>query len=360
MTIYDIPAEIVIYICKFLSPKDILNFALTSNYIYHSLARHIKRRKDDAYKTAKKMFKYGMQNTYLSIRYQSITCIPNMVCNIRTLEEIITYHSLGINELPTDMYLLNNLQVLKIINGNLTSFPLQILDLINLNELVLIKNFISFKIDEKIDFYKLNNLEILNLSYNFIKYVPNEINQLKNLKELKLSQNCIFDFPYIKKLKNLEHLDISHNFIKSIKISSKKLKYLDAQSNNIEQIHKLKLPNIDILNIRKNKLIFIPKCLYRLKTLNFLRINYNYINELSDNISNLKNLKLLNISHNKLCSMPNSIKKLKKLLYLDISYNEFEKIPPSVINIKNLQVLDISFNYGSMFIPKLPNTRIYR
>lgn len=93
---------------------------------------------------------------------------------------------LGLPQLPPEIFELEQLQELVVIDNPLTSIPPQII--------------------------KLKNLHQLNLFYNEITELPLEIGSLSNLTHLDLSCNNLTSLPpEIANLTNLEYLDLRFN-----------------------------------------------------------------------------------------------------------------------------------------------------
>mgnify|MGYP001242614168 FL=1 len=127
--------------------------------------------------------------------------------------------------------------VLKLIlkKKKLTSFPLEILKMNELEYLDLSKN----KIDSiPTEIRNLKNLRVLILSKNKITKIPPELYELKNLKVLNLSSNNISALPQgIKGLSKLEELNLWNTGV-------------DNLPNDIDEVKTLKV--IDMRGILLN------------------------------------------------------------------------------------------------------------
>lgn len=139
----------------------------------------------------------------------------------------------------------------------LKTFPLQILELKNLQELNLSKNKID-SLPKRIG--TLTHLQILNVSGNKLTELPDSIGELKNLKKLIASRNLLYALPKrIGDLENLEILDLWENNLSVFpeEMSKlKKLRWLDLRvillnDEDQERIRKM-LPN--------TKIYFSPAC----------------------------------------------------------------------------------------------------
>jgi Leucine-rich repeat (LRR) protein len=119
---------------------------------------------------------------------------------------------------------------LNLIKKQYSSFPQEIFQFINLQELDLSKNKIT-NIPKDIE--KLKHLRKLNLSYNKLDSLPNEIGNLPDLVYLGLNRNKIEELPVsIGNLENLEVLELWDNELYTIpdEIGNlKKLKILELR-----------------------------------------------------------------------------------------------------------------------------------
>lgn len=109
--------------------------------------------------------------------------------------------------------------------------------------------------------FLLKNLQVLDMSKNKIKVIPAEIGQLKNLEVLNLSKNRIHDIPSsIGQLVYMRSLILNQNEIETIPPEIGKLTrliYLDMWSNNLwnfpEELRELSsLQEFDLRNIQLN------------------------------------------------------------------------------------------------------------
>ncbi|MCF8298910.1 MAG: outer membrane beta-barrel protein [Saprospiraceae bacterium] len=141
---------------------------------------------------------------------------------------------------------------------DLIEFPMEILEMKNLQELVLDANKI-ISIPPEID--ELINLTYLSVKFNDLDSIPKEIGNLKNLKELHLENNDLKKIPpEIGNLENLEFLYIEKN----------DLNYLPPEIGKLE--------NLKELNIAKSGVaLTIPIEYKNLKQLDVLTIDYSLI-----------------------------------------------------------------------------------
>ena len=137
-------------------------------------------------------------------------------------------------ELPVEIAVAKNLQILQIDNNKFTSLPSQLEELVALKVLDISKNKIEeiqpclcqlehlrvlnahsnliATIDESVSCLK--SLEVMDLSNNSVCNIPESFCSLKNLFSVNLSNNSLSDLPFrFGRLVNLEFFDASFNCI---------------------------------------------------------------------------------------------------------------------------------------------------
>ncbi|MCF8278164.1 MAG: leucine-rich repeat domain-containing protein [Flavobacteriales bacterium] len=100
-------------------------------------------------------------------------------------------------------------------------------------------------------------------------------------------------------------------------------------------------PNLQWLDLSKNRLTEIPKSVGLLKNLKKLILYKNKIVSLPAEIGELENLQELIINQNELESLPMEIGNLKKLRYLDMWSNNITRLPGSVAEMYALEEIDL-------------------
>jgi Leucine-rich repeat (LRR) protein len=99
------------------------------------------------------------------------------------------------------------------------------------------------------------------------------------------------------------------------------------------------------LALYSNNLTTLPGYIGKLKTLNILRVDDNYLKELPESIGNLTSLKSLWIQYNKLKTLPEPIGNLHSLEVLKCQRNNISKLPDSLGNLKSLKQLWLRSNH---------------
>lgn len=164
------------------------------------------------------------------------------------------------------------------LSENLTSFPLEILEL-------------------------AESLEILDLSNNQLSSIPDEISKLTKLKIAFFSNNCFTAVPSAFKQ--------CHN-----------LYMLGLKANKIEKFDEDILPiGIRWLILTDNRLKSLPSSIGTLTLLQKCTFAGNQLTSLPKEMENCKNLELFRLSANKLTQIPEWLLELPKLSWLAFSGN---------------------------------------
>ncbi len=203
--------------------------------------------------------------------------------------------------------------------------------------------------DEKLteiptELWELEQLEVLNLSRNQLTTIPESITKLTNLTQLDLSRNQLTSIPEsITKLTNLTQLDLSRNQLTSIPKSITKLTNLTGLNLSRNQLTTLpesitQLTNLTGLNLSRNQLTTLPESISQLTNLTGLNLSRNQLTTLPESISQLTNLTQLDLSRNQLTTLPESITQLTNLTWLDLSDNPLET-PPIEVAEKGIEAI---------------------
>ncbi|KAG9294239.1 hypothetical protein G9A89_021598 [Geosiphon pyriformis] len=175
---------------------------------------------------------------------------------------------------------------------------------------------------------KLTKLEILDLSNNCIaEFHPRlKFKRLRNMRRLNLDNNGLIDITSITKLKTLRELRVNNNF-------------LDNLTPDIGRLVKLKH-----LHLSNNDLSSLPETICRLRCLTVLRLNNNHIRNLPSSFCSLRQLQVLEIRGNLLSQLPENLKDLENLTELDISQNNLGLLPNDITRCTKLVKLDVHSN----------------
>lgn len=108
--------------------------------------------------------------------------------------DYIWYNYKDINEIPTELLLLSNMETLDLSVNKIRSIPTELSSLKNLKKLQLSSNNIK---NIPTEIALLLNLELLDLSFNMIELIPTTIGLLNNNCHLFLYHNYIYPKPKI-------------------------------------------------------------------------------------------------------------------------------------------------------------------
>ncbi len=100
-------------------------------------------------------------------------------------------------------------------------------------------------------------------------------------------------------------------------------------------------PNLQLLDLSKNRLTEIPPQIGLLKKLKKLILFKNRIEALPAQIGELEDLRELIINQNELESLPDEIGNLKKLRYIDMWSNNITRLPGSMAEMWGLEEIDL-------------------
>ena len=336
---------------------------------------------------------------YLKKLNLSANNIKQITPDLKNLEdlEILNLSDNRIEVLPNDVLTSSKLKLVNFSKNLLTGLQAAAKQLLLLDQIDLSEN--NFTTVPNVNNFA-QNLKILNISSNKIQSVINPINRMANIQELYLGKNMIKNVKrdvFYNSL-HLRILDLSKNFLSEINFDYSRLAKLEklhiygnpiSDFRNIYNIIQMIIQNRDFKGIEKNEklvlgyfeiLINESELIYEIEGSNItkLKIPFQEISQLPENIGSLTKLKVLDIKGNKLESLPGSFENLKNLETLDLSLNYGIKLPndfllfsklkelniaccnlpkilDSLVELKNLKKLNISSNRITKIHPKIGN-----
>ena len=322
-------------------------------------------------------------------------------------------------EIPEEVALCSNLQLLNISYTDIEEIPDFVTQLPNLHAIHALGLKLSYRpklsqfehltdigihcqnkqdLDEVI---RLTSLEKLTISGS-VGSLPNSIENLKNLKELRLFHLPVSQLPIgLSRLPKLSKIAIDTNGqkinieqilsvlrlckrLKEIKINTGALKIprsistishitkLNLEGNGLTKIPKelFQLTNLTELDLGINRLKEIPKGIGSLNKLKVLKINSNWTNKfdatnLMNEIHLLESLQVLHLwSCQSIKEIPESISMCKKLKELDLDNNLLKDLPEAIYKMKWLKKLRLTTNNLNQqtkerLIMELPETKVF-
>ncbi|NEQ38623.1 MAG: GTPase [Okeania sp. SIO3I5] len=181
-----------------------------------------------------KLKELDLSNYYSSRDDEKLTEIPTEVWELEQLE-VLNLNRNQLTTLPESISKLTNLTRLYLRDNQLTTLPESICKLTNLTWLILSNNQL-INIPESMT--KLTNLTWLTLSNNQLKTIPESITKLTNLTQLDLRHNQLKTIPEsITKLTNLTQLDLRYNLLATppIEIANKGIKAIRRYFQQIKK-----------------------------------------------------------------------------------------------------------------------------
>ena len=180
---------------------------------------------------------HGFEQTLrkLTIEYAALAAVPLAISSLRHLEELHLDHLNvpgrdGMTVMFDDMSMTaapfgpiaDTLRTLSLEYDGLTTFPEVISDLRVLEDISLSGNSLEFVSDEAIELLKNSKVSKLQLKNCDLKRIPGSISDLRNLKELDFSQNQI---------RSIESTDLQDlNSLQTLKLSENPLRYFSDNS----------------------------------------------------------------------------------------------------------------------------------
>lgn len=179
-----------------------------------------------------------------------------------------------------------------------------------------------------LEVFQLTELEKLFLLNNELTEIPNNIGQLVNLEELRLNDNKLTHLPpEIGQLKQLRSLYLSNN----------KLTTLPPEIGLLE--------NLTALHLAGNQINELPKEIGGLSKLRELSLNGNQLHFLPSEIGKLTDLEHFSISRNSFSFLPVGVGKLSKIKRFNYNENSFPTPPPEIMDKGPIGILNY---FGSL------------
>ncbi|XP_076926641.1 uncharacterized protein LOC143589897 [Bidens hawaiensis] len=355
------------------------------------------------------------------------TLMPDLLCNLSSLVQLNLADNMFSGHIPTSLGQLLRLEVLNLNDNQLCgNIPMGLGKLSQLKYLDVSRNSLVGAFSET-HFTLLNNLTYMVLSSNSLAlnfnsrwippfqlrifvasscnigpHFPNWLLTQTNLWKLDLSNSTIRDtMPVLFEniVSHIVHLDLSNNQIRGklphfdadssnqirgriLKMNSNKFEgslakfpsnvnILDLSDNllsgNILQTNKIIHPNLEIVNLSKNRFTgSIPVLLCKAPRIQVLDLSKNkFSGRFPQCLGNLIILQVLDLSNINISGyVPSSLGFLKYLTSLHMHNNRFEgDIPVSLQNLTELVTLDLGNNLFTGTIPlwiggKLSNLQV--
>ena len=302
----------------------------------------------EGYQEALKRIKEAKEEnlTRLNLNELDLTTVP---IEVLELPNLITL-DLEKNRLatfPEVIWSLTKLERLNLSNNQLKTITKAILKLTEIEDLDLGNNQLK-AFPENI--LKLTNLKILRLEGNQLRTLPNTIWKLAKLEMFVLYNNKFEDFPKsVLQLSKLKYLYFNGNQLSTLPEDLSNLKELEELGLSNNRFKNLPdcismLSNLDGLWASDNDLTNFPTSLLKLGELRKIFFGNNQITEIPETIGRLTNLININLSGNQLTRFPEAIGKLTKLEYLNLKDNQLIILPESIENLIELKGLDLENN----------------
>ncbi len=126
----------------------------------------------------------------------------------------------------------------------------------------------------------------------------------------------------------------------------KKLRRLRLSFNDLSKLSDDlgELEELEELDLESNRLTELPAAIGRLRRLRVLKLSGNRLKALPACVGDLAALEELDVSSNALGTLPEAIGQLQHLRALDASFNQLTELPPSLVSCRSLTTLDLTSN----------------
>jgi leucine-rich repeat protein SHOC2 len=245
----------------------------------------------------------------------------------------INLSGLQLDVLPDTIGDIASLNILDLVNNNLTRLPHSIGNLRNLKRIDLGVNKL---VEIPGSICNLTKLTKLNLVGHELITLPKNIGDMTNLTELNLYNSKLCVLP--NSIGNLT-----------------KLTKLSLERNNLTELpHSIgNLINLTSINLTGNKIDDVPSSIGNLTKLTKLFLDNNNLTNLPESIGDMTDLTELHLQGNSLSTLPNSINNLTKLTRLDLNGNQLSDLS-MLENLSNLQYvrflgIDLPRRYWTKF-----------
>lgn len=214
----------------------------------------------------------------LNLKKYTLAALPPLVCEIKSLEQLMLCDNLLTN-LPKEFGQLTNLTKFCLHENRLSSLPAEI--------------------------GHLTKLKSLDLGDNLVDSLPTEIGLLTALESLFLEKNRLTSLPAeCEKLTKLTVLDLGGNHLRTLpsalwKLTHLKELYLDGTQLTLLPTEIGLLTHLEELVLTNNQLTCLPTEIGRLTQLKKLSIEYNRLTSLPDEIGLLTQLECISLAGNR-------------------------------------------------------------
>jgi Leucine-rich repeat (LRR) protein len=197
----------------------------------------------------------------------------------------------------------------------------------------------------------MTKLHSLDLSNNMLTTLPAAISCLESLKKLILRDNHLVgcNNNCLVGLKKLSTLSLDRNRFEGVPQLPPNLSKLTMSENQLTTLQIVGGNRLISIDASKNKIVQIDTLIWSLSRLQVLDLSYNYLVDLpggpdSDNVL-LKCLSELRISFNRITSLPEELGKLHKLSVIIANDNQLRSVPESILASQSLARLRLENNH---------------
>lgn len=270
---------------------------------------------------------------------------------VRSDQKNLMFVNEGLTESPVTIPCNNSVTYINFRGNNIQSLPK---NLSNLEEIDLSNNYTgSIPSNVRNQIRQLNKLKTIDLSENELTCFPKELSSLPKLIMIHIGVNKISELPTMshpfegldlsqnqfETPPNIDFgvksLNISFNILKEFNFTNERLCRLQCSMNLIEQmILTSALPNLETIDLSKNRLTSIPDLDTYCPKLTSLNLSYNYLNSIAKLPETMVNL---DISWNSIEAL-SDLDNYTKMTAFIASGNKIKHVPKLPENLTDLQL----------------------
>jgi len=270
--------------------------------------------------------------------------LPEWIGELQHLEEL--YIKWSLQEVPVSLFKIKGLKALSLI-GEFKSIPEEIENLYQLEYLNISSKGIWNLPKQVFSIETLGFLSLINCS---LESVPFEIQQLDKMEYLDLGNNIIHTLPPLKDCQSLVEVNLHEN-----KITPYQLDLLKRENSKIIFKYDYRFQKFNHIRsyeeIRSNKdnSCTTVKIAMKNEKIEILDLSHcdnieKQLQLLDKKSARLQHVKVLLLNGNKLSNIPESLSKLKGINEIYLQGNNLGVLPNCLHDMENLRVLNISDN----------------
>eukprot|EP00854_Cymbomonas_tetramitiformis_P002485 gene2485-3229_t len=187
------------------------------------------------------------------------------------------------------------------------------------------------------ELFELNELKELSLAGNYLTHLPEDLGRLTALEKLNIAGNQLHELPQsLVNLTDLEGLWAHGNLLRTLPVgiaALRKLRTLALSGNRLEALEPEigELVMLESLTLSGNRLRQLPETIGNLSALNEIFLHGNELETIPESFSRLTSLGEAMLQGNRLKALPQDFSALRELWNFSCADNQLEGLPPTLL-----------------------------